>query len=56
MGSLPLVLPGKPRQHLKKQRHRFADKGPMVKDMVFPVVMYECELDHKDGGGVGEDS
>ena len=29
---------GKPRQHIKKQRHRFADKGPVVKAMVFPVV------------------
>ena len=29
-----------PRQHIKKQRHYFADK---VKAMVFPVVMYECE-------------
>ena len=42
-GFFPLALPGKPRQHLKKQRHRFADKGPMVKDMVFPVVMYGCD-------------
>ena len=52
-----------PRQHIKKQRHYFADKGSMtnldsvlesrdiilptkvhlVKDMVFPVVMYGCE-------------
>ena len=30
----------KPRQHMKKQRHHFADK---VKAMVFPVVMYGCE-------------
>ena len=30
---------------LKKQRHHFADKGPVhiVKAMVFPVVMYGCE-------------
>ena len=28
----------KPRQHIKKQRHAFADKGK-----VFPVVMYGCE-------------
>ena len=36
---------------LKKQRHHFADKGPVhiVKAMVFPVVMYRCELDHKEG-------
>jgi len=33
-----------PRQHIKKQRHYFADKGPyIVKNMVFPVVMYRCE-------------
>ena len=32
-----------PRQHIKKQRHYFADKGPLVKAMVFPVVMYGCE-------------
>ena len=27
-----------PRQHIRKQRHYFADKV-----MVFPVVMYGCE-------------
>ena len=32
-----------PRQHIKKQRHYFAKKGPLVKAMVFPVVMYGCE-------------
>ena len=32
-----------PRQHIKKQRHYFADKGRLVKAMVFPVVVYECE-------------
>ena len=31
-----------PRQHIKKQRHYFADKG-LVKGMVFPVVLYGCE-------------
>ena len=31
------------RQHIKKQRHYFADKGKTVKAMVFPVVMYGCE-------------
>ena len=31
-----------PRQHIKKQRHYFANKGP-VKAMVFPVVMYGYE-------------
>ena len=34
---------GQPRQHVKKQRHYFADKGLLVKAMVFPVVMYGCE-------------
>ena len=32
-----------PRQHNKKQRHYFTNKGHPVKAMVFPVVMYECE-------------
>ena len=26
-----------------KSRHYFADKGHLVKAMVFPVVMYGCE-------------
>ena len=30
------------RQHIKKQRHYFVNKG-QVKAMVFPVVMYGCE-------------
>ena len=33
----------KPRQHIEKQRHYFADKGPYSQNMVFPVVMYGCE-------------
>ena len=33
----------KPRQHIKKQRHHFANKGRIVKVTVFPVVMYGCE-------------
>ena len=36
----------KPRQHIKKQRRYFADKGPSSQSygfMVFPVVMYGCE-------------
>ena len=33
----------KPRQHIKKQRQYFANKGYIVKVMVFPVVMYGCE-------------
>ena len=32
-----------PRQHVKKQRHYFANKSPSVKAMVFLVVMYGCE-------------
>ena len=32
-----------PRQHIKKQRHYFANKVHLVKAMVFPVVMYACE-------------
>ena len=32
-----------PRQHIKKQRHYFANKGPLVKAMVSTVVMYGCE-------------
>ena len=31
-----------PRQHIKKQRRYFVNKG-LVKAMVFPVVMYGCE-------------
>ena len=33
----------KPRQHIKMQRHYFADKRPSRKGMVFPIVMYGCE-------------
>ena len=33
----------RPRQHIKKQRHYFANKGPSSKAMVFPVVTYGCE-------------
>ena len=32
-----------PRQHIKKQRHYFVNKGPHSQVMVFPVVMYGCE-------------
>ena len=32
-----------PRQHIKKQKHYFANKVHLVKAMVFPVVMYGCE-------------
>ena len=33
----------KPRQHIKKQRHQFADKGPSSQSYGFPVAMYGCE-------------
>ena len=55
-----------PRQHIKKQRHYFANKLCLVKVMVFLVVMYGCEswtikkLSTKElmllNCGVGEDS
>ena len=32
-----------PGQHIKKQRHYFANLVHLVKAMVFPVVMYGCE-------------
>ena len=43
-----MLAPGKrscnkPRENIKKQRHHFADKVQVVKLMVFPVVMYQCE-------------
>ena len=31
------------RQHIKKQRHYFANKGQSSQGYVFPVVMYSCE-------------
>ena len=37
-----------PRQHIKKQRHYFANKGSSCKSVVFPVVMYGWELDYKE--------
>ena len=33
----------KPRQHIKKQRHHFADKGPSSQSYGFSVVIYGCE-------------
>ena len=36
-----------PRQHIKKQRHYFADKGPSSQSYGFPVVMYGC----REGNG-----
>ena len=34
---------GKSRQHIKKQRLHFADKGPYSQSYGFPVFMYGCE-------------
>ena len=31
------------RQHIKKQRHYFANKGLSSQSLVFPVVMYGCD-------------
>ena len=31
------------KQHIKKQRHYFANKGLSSQAMIFPVVMYRCE-------------
>jgi len=38
-------LEGKlPRQHIQKQRHYFANKGPSSQGYgFFPVIMYGCE-------------
>ena len=33
----------KPRQHIKTQRHYFADQVHLVTAMVFPAVMYGCD-------------
>ena len=39
----------KPEQHIKNQRHHFANKGPYSQSYIlfcfvfFPVVMYGCE-------------
>ena len=32
-----------PREHIKQQRHYFANKGPSSQTMVSPIVMYGCE-------------
>ena len=31
------------REHIKKQQHYFANKGPSSQTMVSPIVMYGCE-------------
>ena len=37
------AMTNQPRQHIKKQRHYFANKGPSSQSYGFSVVMYECE-------------
>ena len=40
----------KPRQHIKKQRHHFADKGPSTQSCDFSTShVWIWELDHKEG-------
>ena len=40
----------KPRQHIKKQRHHFADTGPYNQSYDFSSSHVQmCELDHKEG-------
>ena len=38
----------KPRQHIKKKKYYFANKGLSSQNYGFPVVMYGCELNHKE--------
>ena len=38
-----------PRQHVKKQRHHFADKGPYSQSYGFSSHVRMWELDHKEG-------
>ena len=37
-----------PRQHIKKQRHCFANKGPSSQSYGFSVVIYGSVLDYKE--------
>ena len=36
-----------PRQHIRKQKHYFLTKVPLVKAMIFPIVIYGCEKEKK---------
>ena len=53
--NLKMLTPWKksydqPRQHIKKQRHYFADKGPYSQSYGFPRShVWMWELDHKEG-------
>ena len=45
--NLKMLAPWKksyaqPRQHIKKQRHYFADKGLSSQSYGFPIAMYGC--------------
>ena len=43
----------KPRQHIKKQKHHFANKGPYSQTYgLFSSHIYMWELDHKEGWGL----
>ena len=45
-------LDDQPRQHVKKQRHYFADKGPSSQSYGFSSShVWMCELDHKESWG-----
>ena len=41
--SLHMVSAEKPRQHIKKQTHHIADKGPCSQSYCFSVVKHGCE-------------
>ena len=41
--SIHGICQARHRQHIKKQRHYFANKVHLVKAMVFPVIMYGCD-------------
>ena len=55
MGSIQFIYPTwwrfhPPRQHIKKQRHNFADKGPSSQSYGFSSgQVWMCALDHKEG-------
>ena len=41
--SLKEMFYDQPRQHIKNQRHYFANKGPSSQDYGFPGVMCGCK-------------
>ena len=44
------LLCDQPRQHIKKQRHYFANKGPSGQSYGFSSsYVWMCELDHREG-------